>query len=152
LRNVSRYGNQAFLFIPFIYSSGGDGFYFNAGSKDTFVFTGWKSGRIGYIPAGQAYDFYFCHEPAPQKQLQHLYELVGRPRLLPRWAFGYLQSKYGVGTEARSTLVREIRKACHPGERRDPGPLLVRPMGPGLARVHWPILAWTVSEKRASSW
>lgn len=93
--NESKYGNQAYLYIPFIFSSGGDALYFNVHGRDSFKFSTWQAGSIEYVTRQDSYDFYYYHEPDPKQLVSRFYALGGKSALLPRWAYGYLQSKYG---------------------------------------------------------
>lgn len=93
--NVSRYGNQAMLYVPFYFSSGGDGFYYNAHGKDVFSFGMLSKAQVRYKTKHDSFDYFYTWRSSP-KELVSWFYLFSRSRsLLPRWAYGYLQSKYG---------------------------------------------------------
>ena len=96
-----RYGDQTYLYIPFFISSAGHGFYFNTAGRDLIALKGdgadvtSSSGRI---------DLYSFDDQGPAQVVQRFYKASGARSLLPRWAYGYLQSKYGYRNE------REVRQ------------------------------------------
>lgn len=105
LYQEAQYNNQANIYIPFFFSSGGDGFYYNAMGRDTIKFKKKNEATVIYTAINGLIDYYYTYEPDFKKMVAGFYHFSGSRSLLPRWAFGYIQSRYGYKSEKE---VREL--------------------------------------------
>jgi oligosaccharide 4-alpha-D-glucosyltransferase len=103
LYNRPKFGDQTYLFVPFFFSSAGDAFLFQAAGNDAFVFRGAREA----IPASETGRIDLCYwwEANPAALVSRLYTLTNSRTMLPRWACGFIQSKYGYRTEAEARTV-----------------------------------------------
>lgn len=99
IRNAAEYGNQARLYIPLVFSSGGDTFYTNANTNDIFKFGRKDESAVTYTTEKESYSYYFWNESNPKENVKRFYEFSDSKSMLPKWAFGYIQSKYGYETQ-----------------------------------------------------
>ncbi len=95
----AQYGNQAMLYIPFFFSSGGDAFYYNAAGRDTVKFKKKNESAVAYTGLNGFIDFYYYYEPKLDKIVASFYEFSGSRSMIPKWAFGYIQSRFGYKSE-----------------------------------------------------
>lgn len=116
IRQRAEYGNQTFLYIPWVFTSGGDGFYNNAWTGDTYQFApdltdGTPAAQAVVGSKAEALDYYYWHQPDLKKNVARFYDFSGSKALLPRWAYGYIQSKYGYRNQAEvETLVNTFKE------------------------------------------
>lgn len=93
-------GNQAKLYIPFYFTNTGYAVYYNANGKDTFSFTDSSSDSTVVYKTNQLYfDCYMYCESTPKKLVSRFYNFSGSKSLMPKWTFGYIQSKFGYQNE-----------------------------------------------------
>jgi alpha-D-xyloside xylohydrolase len=94
--------------IPFLLSTNGYGLLW-----DNYSFTRFSDTPYGsYIwsEVGDAIDYYFIYGPAPDTVIRNYRDLTGRSPLLPRWAYGYIQSKERYKTQQEILeVVKEYR-------------------------------------------
>jgi alpha-glucosidase (family GH31 glycosyl hydrolase) len=95
----AQYGNQALLYIPFFFSNAGDAFYYNANGRDTIKFRKKKESAVSYTTKTSAIDYYYYFEPNLKELVSRFYTFSNSQSMLPKWAFGYIQSKYGYKSE-----------------------------------------------------
>lgn len=107
----AEYGNQTRLYIPFYFTNAGDAFYYNTNGEDYFRF-GRKNQAIVYNKTKyETLDYYYYFEKEPKKLISKFYDFSDSKSLLPKWAYGYLQSKYGYkSTEEVYDLVSKFKK------------------------------------------
>lgn len=91
----ARYGDRACLYIPFFFTGGGDAFYYDANSRDTVKFKNKHSALAQYSTKKNVIQYYYYHEPKPKTLVSRFYTFSGSHAMIPKWAFGYIQSKYG---------------------------------------------------------
>ncbi len=96
----ARYGDRAYMAIPFFFSNGGDGFYYDANTKDMFSFKDKYSAQVHYLTESNHIQYYFHPEKNLKSLISWFYTFSNSKALLPKWAFGYIQSKYGYKSEA----------------------------------------------------
>jgi alpha-glucosidase (family GH31 glycosyl hydrolase) len=103
LYNRPSFGDQTYLYVPYFFGSAGDAFLFQAAGNDVFVFRNAREAT----PAseGSRIDLAYWHDANPASLTSRLYSLTGSRTLLPRWAYGYIQSKYGYRTDAEVRTV-----------------------------------------------
>ena len=77
--------------IPFLLSSDGWGLLIEAGCAMTFQ--GREGGFIFTLDAARTVSFTVIRGRSCAEVLQRLSVLTGKPSLLPKWAYGYIQSK-----------------------------------------------------------
>ena len=95
----AEYGNQARLYIPFFFTNGGDAYYYNAGGRDTVKFRKKNESSVSFTTNKGLIDYYYYYEPNPKKLVSTFYEFSNSRSMLPKWAFGYIQSKFGYESE-----------------------------------------------------
>ncbi|BDU51544.1 glycoside hydrolase family 31 protein [Haliovirga abyssi] len=107
----AEYGNQAKLYIPFYFTTGGDAYYYNSNSKDIFKF-GRRGSAVSKVYSKYGYlDYYYFYENSPKKIVSEFYKFSKSNSLIPKWAFGYLQSKYGYkNSEEVYNLIKKFKK------------------------------------------
>ena len=81
--------------IPFIVSSNHYGIYFDDTYKGYFNIGSSDPNILGYIAYGGELSYYLIYDPTYTGILSDYTWLTGRAPLLPKWAYGYIQSKYG---------------------------------------------------------
>ena len=85
------YQHNMKISIPFLLSSGGWGLLLEAGCAMTYEGNG--SGFTFTLDAARTVSFAVIHGRGCAEVLQRLSGLAGKPALLPKWAYGYIQSK-----------------------------------------------------------
>ena len=102
--------------VPFVISTNGCGVYFENSWDARFDFCVADPHSWSYTTGGGELSYVVMEGETPQRVLELYTWLTGRQPLPPRWAFGYIQSKFGYRTEAetRSTvqLIRQKRLPC----------------------------------------
>lgn len=102
--------------VPFLASSHGYALYFDNTWRGRFDLGGSDPGKFWYIAEGGELTFYLIAAPTLASQLERYTWLTGRQPLPPRWALGFIQSKFGYQneTEARSVIatMRQKRIPC----------------------------------------
>ena len=81
--------------IPFVISSNHYGIYFDDTFKGRFDIGASESDLLEYAAYGGELSYYFIYDPTYAGILSDYTWLTGRAPLLPKWAYGYIQSKYG---------------------------------------------------------
>ena len=101
LYHTADLGNQALVYIPYYFTNNGYATYYNANSKDIFEFLDdSENTRTVYFKTKSRYfDYYMFSEVEPRKAISKFYAFTNSNSLLPRWSFGYIQSKFGYETE-----------------------------------------------------
>lgn len=83
--------------IPFFYSARGYGLFIDNPWKAEFSIG--DGGPIRYSAAGGPVRFYVIDAPDARALLERYTSLTGRPLIPPRWALGYMQSRFGYATQ-----------------------------------------------------
>jgi alpha-glucosidase (family GH31 glycosyl hydrolase) len=110
LVHTPKFGDQTYLYIPFFFSDAGLAVYANAESGDFIRFE--KGARATLASASGTLDFYLFGPGTPSALVSRFYALSNSKSLLPRWAYGYLQSRYGYRTDD------EVRRTVSMAERQ----------------------------------
>lgn len=111
MHQVSEYSNQAQMNIPFYFSTGGDAFYYNSQHNDALRFGRKRSAEVKYMPQSEYIDYYFYHNANLKGLVSDFYNFSDSKSLIPKWAFGYIQSKYGYKNEKEVyDLIAEFKK------------------------------------------
>ena len=97
-RSLNLRGHQVYLHkanrkiaIPLLVSSLGYGILMNTSS--TMIFSDTEYGSYLYTEAVPQLDFYFINGEGMDGVVREYRRLTGKASMLPRWAFGYLQSQ-----------------------------------------------------------
>ncbi len=102
LVHTPKFGDQTYLYIPFFFTDSGLAVYANAASGDVVTL---KAGSVAALSSDTgALEFYLWGPAPPQQLVTRFYALSNSRSLLPRWAYGYLQSRYGYHTD------KEVRR------------------------------------------
>ena len=100
LYHMADLGNQAKIYIPFYFTDKGYAVYYNANGNDSFSFKDEKeTATVTYKTKQLYFDCYMFNETTPKKVVSRFYEFSGSKSLMPRWTYGYIQSKFGYQTE-----------------------------------------------------
>jgi len=110
LYHEPRYGDQTYLHLPFFFSDQGLAVAFNAAGRDQVDISKGREARLSTTTG--LLDLYVWSEPDPAALVARWYRLSGAQSLLPRWAYGFLQSRYGYRNDAevRATVGRFRRE------------------------------------------
>lgn len=100
------YGDQTYLHLPFAFTDTGVAVSLNAAGRDRLEVVAGRTLRL--TTASGRVDAYLFAEADPRALVARHARMTGARSLLPRWAFGYLQSRYGYRTDAevRATVKR----------------------------------------------
>jgi len=100
LRGHVKYLHQANrkISIPVLMSSKGYGLFFPSGSASMFCDN--ESGCFFQTEASEMMEYYFLGGDTIDESISLFRYLTGKAELLPRWAYGYLQSKERYESEA----------------------------------------------------
>ena len=94
--------NDSYKSVPFYFTSKGYGLFAHDFYPGEFDVGAAASDRIGWKANGGDLDFYVFSQPKPADILGRYTALTGRPALMPKWFFGYHQSRAGyAGFEGR---------------------------------------------------
>lgn len=109
--NEAKYGNQAFLFVPFFVTNQADSSYYNANGKDAIVFQENLESCQEFTTRTGRIDSYYKKCDSIKTAVSDFYAVSGSSSLLPKWAFGFIQSKYGYKSQDEVvSLVNEFKK------------------------------------------
>lgn len=111
LRGHIKYLHQANrkIAIPVIMSQKGYGLYFPTGS--TAIFCDNENGTFFQTEADEAMEYFFLGGKSMDESVSMMRFLTGKAELLPRWAYGYLQSKERYESEEELlSIAGEFRK------------------------------------------
>ena len=101
--------------IPFIISSDGYGIYFENTFKGHFDIGNSDPDVFSYTSYGGELSYYFIYDPAMKDVMSDYTWLTGRAPLLPKWAYGYIQSKYGYRSASdASQMIQRMRNDTIP--------------------------------------
>lgn len=81
--------------VPFIMSTNNYGIYFENTYEGHFDVGSLNPNVLTYTADGGELSYYFIYDSAMKNVLSDYTWLTGRAPLLPKWAYGYIQSKYG---------------------------------------------------------
>jgi len=97
--------------VPFISSLNGYAIYFDNTYRGHFDLGQLNPLKFSYTANGGELSYFFIAAPTIQQQLEKYTWLTGRQPLPPRWALGYIQSKFGYhnSTEA-SQMIQTMRQ------------------------------------------
>jgi alpha-glucosidase (family GH31 glycosyl hydrolase) len=125
--------------IPFVASSAGYGLYFENTYPGWFDFGSTSEGVFTYTADGGELAYFLFAASTVMQQLELYTWLTGRQPLPPRWALGYIQSKYGYRTE---TEAREIVRTMR--EKRIPCDAIVFDLYwfEQMGDLSWNLAAW----------
>jgi alpha-glucosidase (family GH31 glycosyl hydrolase) len=102
--------------VPFVISSHGCGVYFENTWDGRFDFCVSDPHSWSYTAGGGELSYVVMEGPTPKDVLELYTWLTGRQPLPPRWAFGYIQSKFGYRTEQEASVtvqtIRQKRLPC----------------------------------------
>ena len=95
--------------MPMFISDAGYGMLFNCGSLMTFEDR--EEGTYLFMDAVDQLDFFFVLGPSADEIIDGFRYLTGRAAMLPKWAYGYVQSKEAYHTDAELLdVVKHYRK------------------------------------------
>ncbi len=101
--------------IPFIISSNNYGIYFENTYQGFFDVAKSNTNVLSYTASAGELSYYFIYDMTMKDVLSDYTWLTGRAPLLPRWAYGYIQSKYGYRNESdASQMIQTMRSDSIP--------------------------------------
>jgi alpha-glucosidase (family GH31 glycosyl hydrolase) len=96
--------------VPLLLTSGGYALLFDTPYPGTFDLGAQDPSRFSYEADGGELSYFVLAGPDVPAQLERYTWLTGRPPMPPKWALGYLQSKYGYrSAEAARSVVDQLR-------------------------------------------
>ena len=99
--------------IPFAASTRGYGLYFENTYPGRFDLGSSNSALFSYTAYGGELSYYMIAAPSIPAQLELYTWLTGRQPLPPRWAFGFIQSKFGYRNESEARAVVQTMRQKH---------------------------------------
>lgn len=97
------------IVIPYIISTKGYGMLINMHSP--MIFNDGKDGAYFYAEATKCFDIYFVNAGSISKAQEAYRSLTGKATMLPKWAFGYMQSQERYETQEEIlSVASEYRK------------------------------------------
>lgn len=106
LYHEPHFGDQTYLHMPFFFSDSGLAVVFNAAGRDQVDVA--KGREVTLTTTTGRLDLYAWSNADPAALVARWYRLSGSQSLLPRWAYGYIQSRYGYRTEAEVRQTVEL--------------------------------------------
>lgn len=104
------------LNVPFVASTNGYALYFDHLGKSHFDFGAATASRFVYTVVEGQLSYLLIAAPTIPQQLEKYTWLTGRQPLPPKWAFGFIQSKFGYQNEAEAraavATLRQKRIPC----------------------------------------
>ena len=88
-------GDMGDMAVPLMISSSNFGVFVDNTYSQTWDFTRSSGTRWRIATGNGEFDYYFLAGDSPADVLDHYTWLTGRAPMPPRWALGYIQSKYG---------------------------------------------------------
>ncbi len=108
--NESKYGDHAYVFIPFYVTDESTAVYYNANGRDKIYFQDDADAQV-YRSEYFRIENFVRQDTSAKESVQKFYAETETACLLPRWAYGYIQSKYGYeSSEEVVDLVKEFKK------------------------------------------
>lgn len=111
LYNIAKYGDQTYVTIPFYTTNTGNAVYYNAATRDSIIFPDQTDDAICYQSGTGCIESFYKQCGSVKKAVADFYALSGSGSLLPKWAFGFIQSKYGYrNADEVKNLVTEFQQ------------------------------------------
>lgn len=128
--------------IPFFCSTAGYGIYFDNTYPGLFDLGAGNSAYYSYRADDSEMIFYFIYGPDSKSILKNYTALTGRQPLPPRWALGYLQSKYGYRNEIQARQIVDTMR-----QKKIPCDALILDLYwygglPGMGNMNWDATSW----------
>lgn len=112
--NISKYGDHAYLFIPFYITNKNTCVYYNANSNDRIYFQDGEDFQV-YRSEYHRIECFVRQDSSAKESIAKFYKETESLCMLPRWSFGFIQSKYGYKSQEEvMALVDEFKKCDIP--------------------------------------
>lgn len=92
--NESKYGDHAYLNVPFYITDTNVSVYYNAGGKDQIYFQSGNNPQV-YNSLYKRIECFIRQDASAQECIAKFYAETNPGCMLPKWAFKFIQSKYG---------------------------------------------------------
>ncbi|MCH5150227.1 MAG: glycoside hydrolase family 31 protein [Spirochaetales bacterium] len=92
------YGDQTYLYIPFYITKSRDSVYINANGYDKLKFPNNTEDPVVYTSGTGRIDSYYKVNDSFKSAVSNFYKISGESAMLPKWVFGFTQSKYSYKT------------------------------------------------------
>lgn len=89
------YGDQTYLYIPFYLTDQKGSVYYNANGYDKIKFPKNQEDPVVYSSDTGRISSYYRDNNTYQEAVSSFYQISNSSSLPPKWAFGFIQSKYG---------------------------------------------------------
>jgi alpha-glucosidase len=108
--NESKYGDHAYIFIPFYVTNESTAVYYNANGRDKIYFQNGDDSEL-YRSEYHRIECYIRQEASIKDAVANFYKETESLCILPEWAYGYIQSKYGYkSSEEVIELIENFKK------------------------------------------
>ena len=109
LYNESKYGDHAYITIPFFVTDSNASCYYTANGNDQMYFQNENISQK-YRSSTMRINSYVKQMETIPEAVSEFYADTESSALLPKWAFGYIQSKYGYKTQQEVVdLIKEFK-------------------------------------------
>lgn len=92
--NESKYGDHAYIFIPFYVTNESTSVYYNANGRDKIYFQNEEDSQL-YRTEYHRIECFVRQNESIREAVSKFYSETETSCILPEWAYGYIQSKYG---------------------------------------------------------
>jgi len=92
--NESKYGDHAYIFIPFYVTDESTAVFYNAAGKDKIYFQDGDDPEL-YRTEFHRVEYFVSQKSSVKEAVSDFYKETESLCILPEWAYGYIQSKYG---------------------------------------------------------
>lgn len=92
------YGDQTYLYIPFYITQSKDSVYVNANGYDKLKFPKDNEDPVVYTSGTGRIESYYKVNDSFKSAVSSFYKISGESAMLPKWVFGFTQSKYSYKT------------------------------------------------------
>lgn len=92
--NQSNYGDHAYVFIPFYVTNKNTAVYYNANGRDKIYFQDNEDAEL-YRSEYFRIECFVRQDSSIKESVQKFYKETETACILPKWAYGFIQSKYG---------------------------------------------------------
>lgn len=111
LYNIAKYGDQTYVAVPFYTTDTGGASYYRAAARDSIQFPEQTNNPVRYQSGTGSIESFYKQCGSVKNAVSEFYTFSHSGSMIPRWAFGFIQSKYGYRSEDEvKNLVSEFQR------------------------------------------